>query len=126
MGQTQKYGLRYPENDGYVRETASYIKNLAEDVENKMPQGGSGGGDTLPIGAILPFSSDTIPNGWLLCDGSIVEQAEYPELFEVIGTTYGHYSKTDFKLPDLRRQSGSRKKYCSRHRKSRYRFQRIR
>lgn len=42
MGQTQKYGLRYPENDGYVRETASYIKNLAEDVENKMPQGGSG------------------------------------------------------------------------------------
>lgn len=66
--------------------------------------GGSGGagGDTLPIGAILPFSSDTIPNGWLLCDGRIVEQADYPELFEVIGTTYGYYSRTDFKLPDLR------------------------
>lgn len=61
-----------------------------------------GGGDTLPIGAILPFSSDTIPNGWLLCDGRIVEQADYPELFEVIGTTYGYYSRTDFKLPDLR------------------------
>lgn len=66
--------------------------------------GGSGGtgGDTLPIGAILPFSSDTVPNGWLLCDGRIVEQADYPELFEVIGTTYGYYSRTDFKLPDLR------------------------
>lgn len=75
---------------------------------SKVGTGKAGGGDTLPIGAILPFSSDTIPNGWLLCDGSIVEQAEYPELFEVIGTTYGHYSKTDFKLPDLRRQSGSR------------------
>lgn len=64
-------------------------------------QAGSGG-DTLPIGAILPFSSDTIPNGWLLCDGSIVEQSDYPELFAVIGTTYGYYSRADFKLPDLR------------------------
>lgn len=104
MGQTEKYGLRYPDDNGYVRETPTYIQNLAEDVENTLgdykPTGG--GGDTLPIGAILPFSSDTIPNGWLLCDGRIVEQADYPELFEVIGTTYGYYSRTDFKLPDLR------------------------
>ena len=69
---------------------------------SKVGTGQAGGGDTLPIGAILPFSSDTVPNGWLLCDGRIVEQADYPELFEVIGTTYGYYSRTDFKLPDLR------------------------
>lgn len=69
---------------------------------SKVGTGKAGGGDTLPIGAILPFSSDTVPNGWLLCDGRIVEQADYPELFEVIGTTYGYYSRTDFKLPDLR------------------------
>lgn len=60
------------------------------------------GGDTLPIGSIIPFAGNIIPNGWLLCDGSIVEQSDYPELFSVIGTTYGYYSRTDFKLPDLR------------------------
>ena len=64
-------------------------------------QGGSGGGDTLPIGTIVPYGSDVIPGGWLRCDGSIVEQSDYPELFSVIGTTYGYYGRTDFKLPDL-------------------------
>lgn len=64
-------------------------------------QSGSGGGDTLPIGTIVPYGSDVIPDGWLRCDGSIVEQSDYPELFSVIGTTYGYYGRTDFKLPDL-------------------------
>ena len=66
--------------------------------------GGSGGagGDTLPIGAILPFSSDTIPNGWLLCDGSSFSTTSYPELFDVIGTTYGYDDDRNPKLPDLR------------------------
>ena len=66
--------------------------------------GGSGGagGDTLPIGAILPFSSDTIPNGWLLCDGSSFSVTSYPELFDVIGTTYGYDDDRNPKLPDLR------------------------
>ena len=66
--------------------------------------GGSGGagGDTLPIGAILPFSSDTVPNGWLLCDGSSFSVTSYPELFDVIGTTYGYDDDRNPKLPDLR------------------------
>lgn len=66
--------------------------------------GGSGGagGDTLPIGAILPFSSDTIPNGWLLCDGSSFSATSYPELFDVIGVTYGWDDDRNPKLPDLR------------------------
>lgn len=60
------------------------------------------GGDTLPIGAILPFSSDTIPNGWLLCDGSSFSATSYPELFDVIGVTYGWDDDRNPKLPDLR------------------------
>ena len=58
--------------------------------------------DLIPTGAIVQFSSNKIPDGWLLCDGSLLEQSEYPELFEVIGTTYGYYSRTDFRLPDIR------------------------
>ena len=58
--------------------------------------------DLIPTGAIVQFSSNKIPDGWLLCDGSLLEQSDYPELFEVIGTTYGYYSRTDFRLPDIR------------------------
>ena len=60
------------------------------------------GGDTLPIGAILPFSGDIIPNGWLLCDGSVIEQEDYPELFEVLAGKYGIISREEIRLPDLR------------------------
>lgn len=65
--------------------------------------GGSGGtgGDTLPIGAILPFSSDTIPNGWLLCDGRAVSRTKYAELFKAIGTKHGSGDgSTTFNLPN--------------------------
>lgn len=71
-------------------------------LEGYTPSGGGSGGDTLPIGAILPFSSDTIPNGWLLCDGSSFSTTSYPELFDVIGTTYGYDDDRNPKLPDLR------------------------
>lgn len=69
---------------------------------SKVGTGQAGGGDTLPIGAILPFSSDTVPNGWLLCDGSSFSVTSYPELFDVIGTTYGYDDDRNPKLPDLR------------------------
>ena len=71
---------------------------------SKIGTGQSGsGGDTLPIGAILPFSGDVIPNGWLLCDGSAVSRATYSELFDLIGTTYGTGDgSTTFNLPNLK------------------------
>lgn len=71
-------------------------------LEGYTPSGGGSGGDTLPIGAILPFSGDVIPNGWLLCDGSSFSVTSYPELFDVIGTTYGYDDDRNPKLPDLR------------------------
>lgn len=46
------------------------------------------GGDTVPIGSIVAFASDTIPNGWLLCDGSVVSRTTYSELFNAIGLNY--------------------------------------
>ena len=59
-------------------------------------------GDTLPIGAIMPFGSDTIPENWLLCDGSAVSRTTYQQLFNTIGTTYGTGDGfTTFNLPNL-------------------------
>jgi len=56
-----------------------------------------------PVGVIEAFAGSNAPNGWLICDGSQVSRALYPELFSVIGTTYGSGDGfTTFTLPDLR------------------------
>ena len=74
--------------------------------QNFQPSGGDDQGSTLgslPIGAQVPFGSNTIPEGWLLCDGRAVSRTTYKELFAVIGTTYGSGDgKTTFNLPDKR------------------------
>ena len=56
----------------------------------------------MPVGAIIPFAGSTVPEGWLLCDGSTVSRADYSDLFDVIGTTYGiGDGSTTFALPSL-------------------------
>lgn len=54
----------------------------------------------IPPGTIAMWPSNTIPKGWLLCDGDTINQDLYPALFSVIGYTYtsGDYPS----LPDLR------------------------
>lgn len=54
-----------------------------------------------PIGAIHMYAATNAPSGWLLCDGSQVSSNQYPDLFAVIGYTYGG-SGGNFNLPDLR------------------------
>lgn len=57
----------------------------------------------LPVGSIQAFAGANAPTGWLLCDGSAVGRASYPDLFSTIGTTYGAgNTTTTFNLPDLR------------------------
>lgn len=56
----------------------------------------------MPAGAVLPFAGNTVPKGWLLCNGQAVSRTDYDELFEVIGTTYGTGDgSTTFNLPNL-------------------------
>ena len=63
---------------------------------------GAVSGDTLPVGAIMPFGSDTIPNNWLLCNGQAVSRTDYQDLFNTIGIIYGSGDGfTTFNLPDL-------------------------
>lgn len=57
---------------------------------------------TDPTGNIITFSAVTPPDGYLLCDGSMVSQSDYPNLFDVIGHTYNTGTHdTLFKLPNL-------------------------
>lgn len=55
------------------------------------------------IGEIVLWSGSAAPDEafWLVCDGSHVSSADYPDLWAVIGTTYGGSGASDFALPDL-------------------------
>lgn len=57
---------------------------------------------TLPVGSIIPYGSNTAPTGFLLCDGSEVSKETYPDLYAVIGDSFGTATDGKFKLPDLR------------------------
>lgn len=60
-------------------------------------------GDTLPIGAVLPYTNETAPENWLVCDGSELDRTEYNHLFAIIGTTFGEGDgSTTFNLPNIK------------------------
>lgn len=46
------------------------------------------------------LSHDT--NGWLLCNGRSLQIADYPLLYQIIGTTFGQSDPASFNLPDSR------------------------
>lgn len=55
-----------------------------------------------PTGSIIAFAGNTLPDGYLLCDGSRVSRTTYKKLFAAIGTTYGEGDgSTTFTLPNL-------------------------
>lgn len=61
-----------------------------------------------PIGTVVSYAGVAAPSGWLLCDGapygrSSLDPSPEPNLFAVIGTTYGAGNGlTTFNVPDLR------------------------
>lgn len=63
----------------------------------------------LPIGAIIPWASDSssIPSGWIICDGTVYPDKQYPLLYDIIGNTYGGTAGSTFKTPPLNSSSAS-------------------
>ena len=54
-------------------------------------------------GIIVPWSSGSVPTGFLECNGAAVSRSTYSDLFAVVGTTYGAGDgSSTFNLPDLR------------------------
>lgn len=65
----------------------------------------AGNAQPAPTGSILAFAGpkEKVPTGWLLCDGRELKRTEYPALYDVIGTAWGHGDgSTTFRAPDLR------------------------
>tara|TARA_R100001079_G_scaffold59559_1_gene30484 strand:- start:632 stop:1195 length:564 start_codon:yes stop_codon:yes gene_type:complete len=56
----------------------------------------------INTGIIVPWSSASVPTGFLECDGAAVSRSTYSALFAVVGTTYGAGDgSSTFNLPDL-------------------------
>ena len=69
----------------WVRETNNFNDNLFV--------------ETVPIGSYVNYSSlNTVPDGFMVCDGRSLTKTDYPELFAVIGYTYGG-SGENFNIP---------------------------
>ncbi|EJF88056.1 hypothetical protein ME1_00820 [Bartonella vinsonii subsp. arupensis OK-94-513] len=56
-----------------------------------------------PSGTIGVFAMQSLPSGWLLCDGKAYSRSDYSDLYNAIGTRWGGSdSWTKFNVPDLR------------------------
>lgn len=59
-------------------------------------------GNCRMIGEIIPYAGTTSPDArWLICDGASLLRADYPDLFAIVGSTYGSVDGSHFNLPDL-------------------------
>jgi microcystin-dependent protein len=54
------------------------------------------------VGEIRMFAGNFAPNGWMFCEGQLLDISENETLFQLIGTTYGGDGQSTFALPDLR------------------------
>lgn len=68
------------------------------------PQGEKGEpGESIPVGSIIPYGNSVVPETYLLCNGQAVSRTDYPELFAIIGTSFGSGDgSTTFNVPDYR------------------------
>ena len=82
---------------GSVQENRRKIENSVVREENLFPPE-----MLMPVGVVLPYVASNSPNGWLNCQGQELYRGDYPNLFAVIGTTYGAGNgSTTFNLPNL-------------------------
>lgn len=54
------------------------------------------------LGQIMIMAGQTVPKGWHLCDGTMLQIMQYQALFSLLGTSFGGNGTTTFALPDLR------------------------
>lgn len=102
--------LRYTE-DAVFHVLVEEIKNpvlISKEITNEVikeysnPLTSSEISQETPIGAVIEYWGATAPEHYLACNGDIVNIADYPKLFEIVGTKYGGDGVLTFGVPDYR------------------------
>lgn len=79
----------------YETDTGELMTYDGSGWDGLVPAGG-----LSPTGTITAYGGSSAPSGWLICNGSIVSTATYPDLFAVIGYSYGG-AGASFHLPNF-------------------------
>ena len=107
-------GAFYPSEILVEGETLTTVLTQLQNSIDSLSGLTGGGGSVLdmPLGTVLPIATESVPEGWMLCDGREISIEEYQGLYDLIGTTFGagdsafwaqvFYPATTFNIPDLR------------------------
>lgn len=93
----------------------------AQDILDRVEQGGNtgggdeenkpdvvGGGFDVPVGTVISYMGKTVPEGYLICDGTVYNISDYPELSQHFKKDFGSVNffggngTITFAVPDLR------------------------
>jgi len=107
----EQEALTWLDGDGVAR-IADHL--LQSEKARSILAGGKPIG-AVTVGTIVPYAGKRVDSakeklgelieveeGWFLCNGARLERAEFAELFDVIGVTFGAPDSGSFNLPDLR------------------------
>lgn len=91
---------------GQPAEILKQVQDIAQGIRTALDK-------AIPVGTIAMFGAERDPEGWLRCDGRLLDRNAYAKLFAVIGTAHGFTNSSNFRLPDIRERSvvGSGTKY---------------
>ena len=101
----------YLELHGFVTSTGTTAIDSSDTntfLSAVLVTGGTGTGGGTPsvdtaIGMVAPFAMDSVPTGWLHCDGSAVSRTTYSLLYSKVADLYGAGDgSTTFNLPNLK------------------------
>jgi len=102
MATTTNFALETPTPGGYRNTWGGTLNTTITKLDELVAL-------AMPLGTIQLYPLATAPaattNGgaWLICDGGTKVRTDYPDLYTLLGSTYGSEpSGTTFLLPDLR------------------------
>ena len=85
---------------GNIEDTGTI--NEQQYIDDKFAQSRAYADSKIITGTVQAYAGNMLPNGWLLCDGSAINRADYADLFNAIGVIYGAGDgSTTFNLPNM-------------------------
>ena len=79
------------DNSKSIKEIDAKLKNINDLIPEQTPD--------VPVGTIINWGSETIPEGFMQLNGQILSKSDYPDLYNFIGGTYVETTST-FSLPN--------------------------
>lgn len=83
---------------GQPAEIMKQVQDIAQGIRTALDK-------AIPVGTIAMFGAERDPEGWMRCDGRLLDRNAYAKLFAAIGTTHGFTNSSNFRLPDMRERS---------------------